>query len=194
MYKPQFFAILSLTFFFLSCAGDNESSDGVDAGTSTDVVQAEDTGANTGVGADAQAEDVTLTETLSPLGGACEVNEDCAAIGPAGDKTKVCLNNQLVGGLGLDVEAEIPNGYCSDMTCNSASDCGEGEVQCIDLKASGENIPFNVCVLGCTEGAGGCFADQQCFCDPDQEIFNTEGAADFCSCLPDALIELIAGD
>ena len=191
MYKSQLLTIAVFSLFSVSCTGSNQGDE--DISTLAETAQATDATADQAEEQDVGTEATDEAEILSPLAGPCVATEDCAPIGPNGDVGTVCINNQLIGGLGLDVEADIPNGYCSNMTCNSADECGDGAVQCIDLKASGENIPFNVCVKGCTEGADECFGGQQCFCDPEQGIFNTEGSVDFCSCLPDVLIELISG-
>lgn len=193
MYKLQLLIFALSTLFSASCGTESEETTSPDTASSADAALISDEATTQDPGSEDQDIEAVEEDTsiaLSPLAGPCETTEDCAPIGEIGT---VCINNQLIAGLGLDVEAEIPNGYCSNMTCKASQDCGDEKVECIDLKASGENIPFNVCVQSCSEGSSECGEGQQCYCDADQGIFNTEGQADFCSCLPDLLIELIAG-
>ncbi len=146
-----------------------------------------DTSDNTDVVDTNQTVDVPDTSgPLASLGDPCQADEDCET--PSGFAT--CITTKLIQTLGLDVEAEVPSGYCSDMTCKASTDCGEENVQCVDLAKSDVIDLFNICLLGCAEGdSSGCGTDSQCYCD--DTIYNTEGANDFCTCIPEAIIQLL---
>ena len=122
----------------------------------------------------------------APLGSVCEEDSDCQT--PSGYPT--CITTTLIKTLGLSDTAEVPSGYCSDMTCDASADCGEENVQCVDLDASGVTDLFNICLKGCEAGEA-CGEDQECYCDADQGILNTEGDSDFCTCMPGANIQLL---
>jgi len=120
------------------------------------------------------------------LGDPCAADDDCGSF--SGYPT--CITTTLIKTLGLSDSAEVPGGYCSDMTCEASSECGEGQVQCVDLGASEVTDLFNICLKGCDEG-GLCGEGQQCYCDEDGGILNTEGEAAFCTCMPEAIIDLL---
>ena len=134
-------------------------------------------------------ENGTEAEVEPNLGAKCEVNEDC--VSPSGYPT--CITTQLIKSLGLSDTAEVPEGYCSDMTCEASSDCGDSGVLCIDLSedTTGVTDMFNICLVECEADSSTCGDGSQCYCDADQGIFTTEGETEFCTCMPEAIITLL---
>ena len=181
--------VLMLGILLMGCGGDNEEGENA----STDATAVE-----TGAGEEGEEpsetensegseeeEEATEVEKGS-LGDSCASDDECAS--PSGYPT--CITTTLIKTLGLSDSAEVPDGYCSDMTCGASSECGEGAVQCVDLGASEVTDLFNICLKGC-EAGGACGEGQQCYCDEDGGIFNTEGDTDFCTCMPEAIIDLL---
>jgi len=165
----------------------NEPTEGTVPDSSEPVEQTEEPSTGEGESEETDEEEVQEQDLdVGGLGDPCVEDDDCGS--SSGYPT--CITTTLIKALGLSDSAEVPGGYCSDMTCEASSECGEGEVQCVDLGASEVTDLFNICLKGCDEG-GLCGEGQQCYCDEDGGIFNTEGEVEFCTCMPDAIIDLL---
>ena len=123
---------------------------------------------------------------LAPIGGECVSELDCAS--------NFCLDSAFAQSVAQDPTVEVPGGSCTDLSCQTTPDCHEADASCIDLKASGLDIPFKACFKDCDPAvADVCRADQTCYCDPEGDITDAEGNRDHCLCLPQVLISLLGG-
>jgi len=122
------------------------------------------------------------------IGGPCVDPTDC--------QSGFCLDSTFARSVAMDEDVEIPGGYCADLTCMASDYCG-AESACIDLRASGVDIPFKACLRTCAGPEGPvdqCRADQECFCDAEGDVTDVEGNRGLCLCLPGVLAELLAGE
>ena len=117
------------------------------------------------------------------IGGPCVDPTDC--------QSGFCLDSTFARSVAMDEDVEIPGGYCADLTCMASDYCGV-ESACIDLRASGVDIPFKACLRTCAGPESR--ADQECFCDAEGDVTDVEGNRGLCLCLPGVLAELLAGE
>jgi hypothetical protein len=120
------------------------------------------------------------------VGGECVNPEDCA--------TGFCLDSNFAQSVAMDPTVEVPGGYCTDLSCQASPDCHQDDASCIDLRATGLDIPFKACFQTCDPEAmpSTCRADHACYCDPEGDITDTEMNRGLCLCLPEVLIDLIS--
>lgn len=124
--------------------------------------------------------------TGARVGGECVNPEDCA--------TGFCLDSAFAQSVAMDPTVEVPGGYCTDLSCQTTPDCHQDDASCIDLRATGLDIPFKACFQTCDPEAmpSTCRADHACYCDPEGDITDTEMNRGLCLCLPEVLIDLIS--
>lgn len=124
--------------------------------------------------------------TGARVGGECVNPEDCA--------TGFCLDSNFAQSVAMDPTVEVPGGYCTDLSCQATPDCRQDDASCIDLRATGLDIPFKACFQTCDPEAmpSVCRADHACYCDPEGDITDTEMNRGLCLCLPEVLIDLIS--
>ncbi len=120
------------------------------------------------------------------VGGECAVSEDCAS--------GFCLDSAFAQSVAMDPTVEVPGGYCTDLSCQATPDCRQDDASCIDLRASGLDIPFKACFQTCdpTAEPGPCRPDHSCYCDPEGDITDVEMNRGLCLCLPEVLISLLS--
>ena len=185
--------VVLLGILVMGCGGDGEETDApVSDASATPEGGSEETEAQneeaSGEEGEGEEEEQVEEADKGSLGDPCASDDECASL--SGYPT--CITTTLIKTLGLSDNAEVPGGYCSDMTCEASSECGDEGVQCVDLGASEVTDLFNICLKGCDAGdEAACGEGQQCYCDEDGGIFNTEGETDFCTCMPDAIIDLL---
>lgn len=127
-----------------------------------------------------------VTPTGARIGGECGVSEDCAS--------GFCLDSAFAQSVAMDPTVEVPGGYCTDLSCQATPDCRQEDASCVDLRASGLDIPFKACFQTCDPEAAPspCRPDHSCYCDPEGDITDVEMNRGLCLCLPEVLISLLS--
>jgi len=127
-----------------------------------------------------------VTPAGARIGGECAVSEDCTS--------GFCLDSAFAQSVAMDPTVEVPGGYCTDLSCQVTPDCDQDDASCIDLRASGLDIPFKACFQTCDPEAAPspCRTDHSCYCDPEGDITDVEMNRGLCLCLPEVLISLLS--